>query len=85
VIHLNLAHQDDLKITLSRAERRSHQRKSTIDSSLDLIGAGNSLGGGGGNREPAKLAMRIADEHSSSAREPGDGEPNPSDPKEYSS
>ena len=32
-----------------------------------------------GNREPAKLAMRIADEHSSSAREPDDGEPNPSD------
>jgi len=27
-------------------------------------------GGGGGNREPAKLAMRIADEHSSAAREP---------------
>jgi len=26
--------------------------------------------GGRGNREPAKLAMRIADEHSSSAREP---------------
>jgi len=34
--------------------------------------------GGRGNREPAKLAMRIADEHCSSARESDDGEPNPS-------
>ena len=30
----------------------------------------DSNGGGGENREPAKLAMRIADELSSSAREP---------------
>jgi hypothetical protein len=32
------------------------------------VNSGGSAGGG--NREPAKLAMRIADEHRSSAREP---------------
>ena len=49
---------------------QSHALSPELDNGESSIEVLHSSGGGGGNREPAKLAMRIADEHSSSAREP---------------
>ena len=47
-----------------------------IDAFRSIVGEAPEAG-----IESAKLAMRIADEHRSSAREPGDSEPNRLGPK----